>query len=111
MTCSLLVGDGDGIAHVDFIMFIFANPAAVSYPEMKLVIDAIVVYWDVWVSASDHRLIKQHFECQIMKKKKIVNACGFHVDHHVRSWVFCLLDLTLDCSKSVVMHPLLVALQ
>jgi hypothetical protein len=32
----------------------------------------------------------------------------FNADHHGRHWVLPLLDLTLDCTMSVI-HPLLVA--
>jgi len=101
---------GDGIAIVAFITFVFVIPAATWHPKMKFVIRAIDVYQDVWVSASDLRLLKRHFGGQIIKKNSIVNMPCFHADHHGRCWVLRLLDLTLDCSKSVVIHPLLIAL-
>ena len=96
---------------VAFITFIFSLPVAPWHPEMKFVIHAIVVYRDVWVSASNLRLLKPHFEGQIIKKISIVNSRCFHADHQGRCWVLRLLDLTLGCSKSVVIHPLLVALR
>jgi len=78
---------------------------------MKFVIRAIVVHRDVWVSASKLRLLKRYFGGQIIKKNSIVNKCCFQADHHCRRWVLRLLDLTPDCSKSDVIHPLLVALR
>jgi len=104
-------GGADGIVLVAFVTFIFVIPAAPWHPEMKFVIRAIVVYRDVWVSASDLRLLKRHFGGQIVKKNSIVNTRCFRADDHGRRWVLRLLDLTLDCSKSVVIHPLLVALR
>jgi len=103
-------GGGDGIAIVAFITFIFVIPTAPWHHEIKFVICAIVVYRDVWVSASDLRLLKRHFGGQIIRKNSIVNTRCFHADHLGRCWILRLLDLTLDCSKSVVIHPLLVAL-
>jgi len=102
---------GDVIAIVTFITLIFVIPAAPWHPEMKFVIRAIVVYRDVWVNTSDLMLLKCHFGRQIIKENTIVNTHCLHTDHHGRRWVLCLLDVTLDCSKSVVIHPLLIALR
>jgi hypothetical protein len=96
----------DGIAIVAFITFIFIIPTAPRHPEMKFVICAIVVYLDVWVSASDLRLHKRHIGGQIVMKNSIVNPRCFQADHHGRCWVLRLLDLTHDCIKSVVFPPL-----
>jgi hypothetical protein len=104
-------GGGDGIATVAFITFIFLIPAALLHPKMKFIIFANVVYQDVWVSASDLRLLIRHFGGLIIKKHSIVNTRYFDADHHGRYWVLPLLDLTLDCSKSIVIHPLLIALR
>ena len=108
---SLPDGGWDGIPLVAFITFIFIIPSALWHPEMQFVIHAIVVYRDVWVSASDLRLLKCHFRGQIVQKNSIVNTSCFHTDDHGRRWVLRLLDLMLDCSKSVFIHPLLVALR
>jgi len=54
-------GGKDGIAIVPLITFLIVIPAAPWHPEMKFVIRAIDVYRDVWVSASDVRLLKRHF--------------------------------------------------
>jgi len=78
---------------------------------MQFIIHAIIVYQDVWVSASDLRLLKPHFSDQIVKKNSIVNTRCLHADDHGSRWVLCQLDLTLDSSKSVLIHPLLVALR
>jgi hypothetical protein len=99
-------GSGNCIA---LVTFIFEMPATPWHPEMQFVILAIVVYWNVLVSASDLRFLKRHFGGQIVKKNSIVNMRCFHTDHHGRRWVLRLLNLTLDCGKSVVLHPLLVA--
>jgi hypothetical protein len=104
-------GGRDGIVHLTFDTFIFVNPLALWHPEMKLVICAIVVYRDVWVSASDPRFLKLHFRGQIVKKNSIPNTRYIHADHHSGGWVHHLLDLKLHSSKSVFIHPLWVALQ
>jgi len=104
-------GGGDGISLVAFITFIFVIPAAPWHPEMQFVICAIVVYRDVWVSASDLRLLKRYFGGQIVKMNRIVKSRCFHADDLCRRWVLGLLDLMLDCCKSVFIHPLLVALR
>jgi hypothetical protein len=104
-------GNGDEIAHVAFITFTVIITPAPWHPEMKFVIHAIVVYWDVSVSASDLRLLKHHLRGQIIKKYTIVNTHCLHTNHHGRRWVLRMLDLTLEGSKSVVIHPLLVALR
>ena len=103
-------GGGDGIALIFSFTFIFVIATAPWLPEMQFVIQAIVVYREVWVSASDPRLLKRHFGGQIVKKNTIVNTCCFHADDHGRCWVLRLLDLTLDYSKRVFRHLLLVAL-
>jgi len=54
-------------------------------------------------------LLKHHFGCQIVKKNSMVNMRCFHRDDHSRRCILHLLDLTLDCSNSVFIHPLLVA--
>jgi hypothetical protein len=102
---------GDGLVIVDFITFIFLIPAATWHPEIKYVIHAIIVYQDVLVGASDLSLLKCHFLDQIIKKNRIVNTHFFHANRHGRRWVLCLLDLTVDCRKSVVIHPLVMDLQ
>jgi hypothetical protein len=53
-------GVWDVIAPVCFILFLLPTLAAPGHPELKFVICAIVVYTDVWVSASDVRLFKFH---------------------------------------------------
>jgi len=105
------VADGvDGMKLVIFVTFIFLISTAPWHPKMQFVIHAIVVHWDVWVSASDLRLLKWHFGGQIVKKNRIVNMRCFHAHDHGRRWVLHLLDLMRDCSKSVLINPLLVAL-
>jgi hypothetical protein len=49
------------MAHVTFVTFIFVNPSAPWHPEMKFLVRAVVVYRNGWVSASDLRLLKSHF--------------------------------------------------
>jgi len=104
-------GGGDGIALVDFVTFDFVIPATPLLPEMEFVIRAIVVYRDVWVSASDLRLLMRYFRGLIVKMKRIANTRCFHADDLGRRWVLCLLNLTLDCGKSGFIHPLSVALR
>jgi hypothetical protein len=87
------------------------NPHYPWHSDMQLVIRAIVVYWDVSVSASDHMFHKRHIGRQIGKKNSIVNTCCLRADDHSRHWVLSLLDLILDCSKSIFIHPLLGALR
>jgi hypothetical protein len=104
-------GGGVSIAHVAFITFIFVISSAPWHPVMKFVIRTIVVDRDVWVSASDLMLLKRHFGGEIIKKNSIVRTHCIYADYHGRPWVLLLLDLSLDCRKSVVIHPLLVALR
>jgi len=103
-----LASGGDGNALVAFITLIFVMPAASWHPEMQFVIHAFVAYW---VSSSDLRLLKSHTGGQLVKNDSIVHTRSFHTDDHGRRWVLCLLDLMLDCRKSVFIHPLLVALR
>jgi len=107
----LQAGGGDGIAFVSFVTFITMIPGAPWHPKMQFVIRASVDYWHVWVSASGLCLFKGHIGGQIVKENIIVNPRCFHADDHSRHWVLCLLDLTLDCRKSVFLHHLFVALQ
>jgi len=107
---SSLAGSGDDNLRIAFINIIFVIPAAPWYPEMLFLISAIVVYGDVWVSASNLRLLRHHFGGQIVKTTRIVNMSFLHPDDHGRRWVLRLLDLTHDCCKVVFIHPLLVAL-
>jgi hypothetical protein len=74
----------DGIVHVDFITFIFVIPAAPWHPEMKFVNSLMVVYWNVWVRASDHSLLKRHFPGHILKENRIPNTRSVHADQHGR---------------------------
>jgi hypothetical protein len=101
-------GGGDSIA---FVTFIFEMPTAPWHPEVQFVIRAIVVCQDVWLSASNVRFLKRHFGGQTVKKNSIVNTRCFCADHHGWRSVLRLLDLTLDCGKSVGIHPLLLALR
>jgi len=107
----LPAASGDGIALITFVTLICVIPAAPWHPEMQFVFCTIVVYLDFWVSAFDNRLLKRHFGGQIVKKNSIVKTCCFHFDHKGMHWVLRLSDLTFDCSKSVFIHPLLVAFQ
>jgi hypothetical protein len=50
-------------------------------------------------------------DSQVAKTNRNVNTHCLCADDYGRHWILCLLDLTLDCSKSVSIHPLLVALQ
>ena len=95
---SSTAGGGHGITHVAFITFIIIITAAPWRPEMKFIIHAIVVYRNVWVSASDLRLLKRHFGGQLLKQNSILNTRCFHTDHDGRGWVLFLLDLELDCT-------------
>jgi hypothetical protein len=104
-------GGGDGIALVAFVPFIFVIPAAPWHPEMQYVICATAAYQDVWVRASDVWILKRHFGAQIVKYNSIINTRWLYADDHGSLWVLRLLDLTLDCSKSVFIHALLVALR
>jgi hypothetical protein len=101
---------GDGIVLVDFVTFIVVILAAPSDPEMQIIIRTIVVYRDVWVSASDLRLLTHHLGGQILRKNSIVNMRWFRADGRGRRWVLRLVYQTLDCHKSVFRHPLSVAL-
>jgi len=107
----LLTRGGDGIALMAFFSFIYVIRTAPWHPEMQFIINAIVRYRDVCVSASDLGLLKRHFRGQIVKNNRIVNTCCFHADDHSRCWVLHVLDLTLDGSNSAFIHPLLVALR
>jgi hypothetical protein len=60
------VGGGDGITHDALIHIIFVILAVLWKPEMKLVMHAMVDYGDVWVSASDFRLLKSPFRSKII---------------------------------------------
>jgi len=53
---------------------------------MQFVICAIVVYQDVWVSASDLRFLKRHYGGQIVKKNSIVNKCCFISKMYFSCW-------------------------
>jgi hypothetical protein len=75
------------------------------------VIGAIVVDRDVWVSASDLRILKCHFEGQIVNNNSILNTRFSHADNHGRCLVVHLLETTLDSSKSVFIQHLLVGLR
>jgi len=79
--------------------------------EMQFVMRTIVVYRDIWDSTSDLRLLTCHLGGKILKKNSIVNTRCFHGNDLSRHWVLRLLDLALECSKSVFKHPLLVALR
>jgi len=100
-------GGADGIALASSTMFIFVIPR---HPEILFVIHPIGSYQDDWASASDLRLLKHHSVGQIARKNSIVNTRCFHPDDHGIGWVLRLMDLVLDCSKSVVLPPLMVAL-
>jgi len=104
-------GCGDGIALVNCITLIVVILAAPWHPEMQLVVRTFDVYRDIWLSASDLRLLKRHLEAQKVKKKSIVNIRHFRADDLSRRGVLCQLDLTLDSGKSVLIHPLLAALR
>jgi len=106
-----LAGGGDGIALIDFITFIIVILSGPWHPEMQFVIRTIVVYWDVWSSGSEVRLLKRHLRGQIVKTNGIVNTGCVRADDRGRRWVLRLVDLTLDCRKSVYIYPLLVALR
>jgi len=107
----LPAGGKDSIALAAFITFILVSSGAPWHREMQFVIHAIVVYRDVWVCSSGPRLLKHLFGCQILIKYRIVNTRWFHADDHITYWVLCLLHLTIVCSKSVFVHPLLLALR
>jgi len=68
-------------------------------------------YRDVSVSACDHALLKRHFGRQMVKKNSIIHTRCFHADDPSWWWVLRPLDMMIDCSKSVFIHPLLVALR
>jgi hypothetical protein len=102
---------GDGIIRVAFITFIFEIPAASWHPKMRFIICVIIVYQDSWVSGSDLRLLNRRFGRQIGKQNSIMNTWCFNCDNRDRRSVLRQLDLPFDCSKSVFIHPLLVALQ
>jgi len=104
-------GDGAAIALVAFVTLIFVIHTAPWHPNIQFIIRAIDVHRDDWVSASTVTLHKCHFGGQIDRKNSIANRHCFPADDHGRCWVLRLLDLPLDCSKSVFIHPLLVALQ
>jgi len=106
-----VAGGVDGIALIASLTILFEIPGASCNPEMQFVIRAIVVYPDVWVSPSDLTRLKRHFGRRIVKKDSIVHTHCFRADHDGRRWVLSLLDLTLHCSKSDVIHPVLVALR
>jgi hypothetical protein len=78
---------------------------------MLFVSHTIVVCQDIWVSDSDLRLLMWHLRGQTVKKNSIVNTQCIRAVERSRRLVLRLLDLTLDCHKSVLIHPLLVALR
>jgi hypothetical protein len=98
---SLPAGGRDGIVLVAFVTSILTIPAAPWHPRMVIVICAIVVDRDVWVSASDPWFLKCHSEDQIFKMNSIVNTRFVHADYHSRRWGLRRLDLMLDYSTSV----------
>jgi hypothetical protein len=73
-------GSGDGITLVAVVTLIFVIHSATWHFKMQFIICAIVVYWDVSVSASDLRLLKHYFKAEIVKKNYIVNSRFFHAD-------------------------------
>jgi hypothetical protein len=87
------------------------NPAAPWHPRMQFVTHSIIVNSDASVSAFNLRLLKRHFGDQILKKTSIVNTVSFYANDHCRYWVLRLVDLKIDCSRSVFIHHLLVALR
>jgi len=76
---------------------------------MQFVNIPVVVYQDVLDSASNVRFLKCNFGGQIVKKNCIDNTCCFHTDKHGMFSMLHLLDLSLDCSRGVLIQPLLVA--
>jgi len=72
---------------------------------MNLVIRGIVVYWDVWVSASNLRLLMRHLGGQIIKMNSIINTHCYHADNNGSCWVLRVL------CKSVVIPPLVESLR
>jgi len=100
-------GGGDDLTFITFMLIIAAAPW---HADMQFVIRAIVVYRDVWVSASDLRVLKRPFGGQIVNRDRIVSTHCTRADDHGRHRVLRLLDLMVDCRKSVFIHPLLVAL-
>jgi hypothetical protein len=81
------------------------------YPEIQFVILAIVVNQDAFVRAADLRFLMCHYGGHILQKSSIVTTCGFLTYDHGLLWVLRLLDLMLDCSKTVSVHTLLVAIR
>jgi hypothetical protein len=53
-------GCADPITLVDFSTFIVVILTAPWHPELQFIIRTIVLNWDVWVGASDLRLLKRH---------------------------------------------------
>jgi hypothetical protein len=78
---------GNGITLVDFVTFIFVILAAPWHPDMQFVICSIVRYWDIWVSASDFRLLKRHFRGNTVKYNSIAHTSCFHANDLGRRWV------------------------
>jgi hypothetical protein len=74
----------DAINHVIFVTFIFVIAAALWHPKMKLVIHAIVGYWDVWDSASDFRCLKRNFRGHMVNNIRTFNLHCCHADDHTR---------------------------
>jgi hypothetical protein len=87
---------GDGITLGTVVTFIVVFLIAAGHPEKQVVIRAIGVYRDDWVSAFGVRLRKRHFRGFQVKKSSIDNPHYFYTDDHSRRWGLHLLDLTID---------------
>lgn len=73
-----LAGCGDGLTSVDLIPCIRVITAVPWPPKIQVVISAIVVYLDVWDSASHLGLLKCLFRGKMVKIQCIVNMCCFN---------------------------------
>jgi len=96
---------------VNLLTFIIVILKAPWRAETRFVNHTLVVYRDVWVSVSHLRFFKSHLGGEIVKTNSIVNTRCFRADDLGKSWVLRLLDLTLDCQRSVFIDPLLVPLR
>jgi len=108
---SLPAGGGEGMVCVAVITVIFILTTGPLHPNMQYVICEIVVNRGVGVTSSNIRLLTSHFGGQLSKMHLIVNMSCIHGADHGSHWVVFLLDMILDYSKCVIIHPLLIALR
>lgn len=107
---SPLTDGGDDMVLDTGMTFILIICAAHGLSNMTFIIRAPVFYQDVWVCAANIWLLMPHFRGPIVKNNSTINKRYCHHDDYSTLRVLHLLDLTLDCCKSVIIHLLWLAL-